>query len=90
MWQYLSIGKAVSLLADYYDEYSSKQKNNIAYGLAVSRDFWLSRGNECQSLGARCNEIGSSVLGVLDRRITENDRKIATESALLEMGIWGI
>ncbi|MEK8210502.1 hypothetical protein NST41_33455 [Paenibacillus sp. FSL L8-0696] len=78
--QHRSIGKAVSLLANYNDDFSSKQKKNIAYGLSVSRDLWLSRGNNvCQSLGARCDGIGRSVLGISDRPITENDRKIAAD-----------
>lgn len=78
--QYLSIRKAVSLLADYNNDYSSKQKKNIAYGLGISRDLWLSRGNNvCQSLGAKCNRIGSSVLGISDKPITESDRKTASD-----------
>lgn len=78
--QHRSIGKAVSLLANYNNDYSSKQKKNIAYGLSVSRDLWLSRGNSvCQSLGAWCDQIGRSVLEISDKPITEDDRKIASD-----------
>lgn len=82
-FQYFSMKRAISLLANYHDDYTDKQKNSIAGGMAIARDLWLSRGNNvCQALGTACDRIGRSVLGISEAPIT------AEPKLLSELNYW--